>query len=495
MAPMDLTEIGSTGLRRTSGFVIEEILPSLHGSRGARVYREMSENDPVVGSILFAIEKVILRLEWRIDPGSDDPEDVAAAEFVESCLTDMSDSWDATLQSILSMLTFGYSFHEIVYKRRLGPNQKDPAKKSRYADGRIGWRKFPIRAQETLWAWQFDQDGGIQGFIQMDPYAGQSSTVNLSGTGGMPSMLPLSDDPNNRQPGPKGRVLIPVEKGLLFRTTTVKNNPEGRSLLRNAYRPWFFKRRIEEIEAVGIERDLAGLPVAFVPPEYLSANASVDQQAVLSAVQQIVTNVKRNEQEGVIFPAVYDDQGHKLFDFTLMSTGGSRQFDTDKVISRYDQRIAMSVLSDFILLGHERVGSFALGSSKIDLWSMAVDAIAKSIVEVFNTHAIPRLLALNGLSPSEMPFLAYGEVAHVDLAEVSDFVQKLTAAGAIMPDERLEEYLRQVAGLPPAMERPDIDPGPTAMPAKPEAAEGVPAAAQDPEADIEAAPAGDVDEA
>lgn len=419
MAP-DLTELGTTGLRRSGGAIIDEFLPTLHGTRGVRVYRDMADNDPVVGSIMFAIEKVIARLEWRVDPASEDEADIETAEFVQSCMDDMSDSWDATLSSVLSMLTYGWSYHELVYKRRLGPTQKDPAKRSRFTDGRIGWRKWPIRAQDTLWMWDFDPAGGIQGMTQVDPSGG------------------------------RGAVTIPIDKALLFRTTTAKNNPEGRSLLRNAYRPWYFKRRIEEIEAVGIERDLAGLPVAYVPPEYLSSNATTDQQQVLAAIQQIVTSIKRNEQEGVVFPSVYDESGHKVFDLTLLSTGGQRQFDTDKVISRYDQRIAMSVLADFILLGHERVGSFALGASKMDLWTMAVDAIAKSIAEVVNSHAIPRLLQLNAINVEAPPTLAYGEVAHVDLGELGDFVQKLAGAGALTPDLRLEDYLRGVAGLPPA---------------------------------------------
>jgi len=133
---------------------------------------------------------------------------------------------------------------------------------------------------------------------------------------------------------------------------------------------------------------------------------------------------------------------------TLLSTGGSRQFDTDKVISRYDQRIAMSVLSDFILLGHERVGSFALGSSKIDLWTMAVDAICKSISEVINQHAIPRLLTLNGMKLEKTPEISYSEVSHVELAEISDYVSKLVTAGVITPNAETETYLRGLAGLP-----------------------------------------------
>ena len=415
----DLTEIGSTGLRRTGGTVYEEFLVSLRGRRGAKVYREMSENDPVIGSILYAIEKIILRLEWTINPASDKQEDRDTAEFVEQCLYDMSDSWDSTLSQILSMLVYGYAFHEIVYKIRDGAGNEDPSRRSAFSDGKIGWRKWPIRGQETHNNWMFDEGGGIQGFEQIDPYGA-------------------------------GIHRIPIDKGLLFRTTSAKNNPEGKSLLRTSYRPWYFKRRIEEMEAIGIERDLAGLPIAYMPPEYLSSAATADQQAVRDSIVSIVQNVKRNEQEGIVFPLVFDDRGNKMFSIELLNSGGSRQFDTDKVISRYDQRIAMSVLSDFILLGHERTGSFALGSSKIDLWTMAIEAICKSIAEVINYHAIPRLLKMNGMKIGSTPQLVYSEVSHIDLAEIADYVSKLTTAGAITPDEEMEEFLRGLAGLPMA---------------------------------------------
>ena len=422
----DMQEFGSTGLRRSGGTVYEEFLVNLRGQRGARVYREMSDNDPTIGSMLYAIDKVITRLEWRVDPFTDDssdgdakPEDKENAVFIESCLHDMSDSWDATLSQILSMLIFGYSYHEIVYKTRTGPDANDPSKRSKYTDGKIGWRKLPIRSQETLFRWQIDEKGGIQAMEQTDPSSG-------------------------------GTHIIPIEKALLFRTTSQKNNPEGRSILRNAYRPWFFKRRIEEIEAIGIERDLAGLPVAWVPPEYLSSAATAEQASVLASIQQLVTSIKRNEQEGVIFPLLFDDQGNKQFDLMLLSSGGSRQFDTDKIIQRYDQRMSMSILADFILLGSDRVGSYALGSSKMDLWSMAVDSIAKNIAEVMNQYAIPRLMKLNGMDTTRQPVLTYGEVSHVDLTEVADYISKLATAGVLMPDPKLEDYLRDLAGLPPA---------------------------------------------
>lgn len=86
----------------------------------------------------------------------------------------------------------------------------------------------------------------------------------------------------------------------------------------------------------------------------------------------------------------------------------------------------------------------------MDLWSMAVDSIAKNIAEVMNQHAIPRLLKLNGMDVARAPYLTYGEVSHVDLNEIAGFVGGLVQTGAIVPDPKLEEYLRDLAGLPPA---------------------------------------------
>lgn len=417
----DTSELGSTGLRIKSGIVAEEFLSQLRGARGRKAYREMAENNPIIGGLLLAFEKTIERLDWHVEPGDVEQGAVEEdAEFVQGALDDMSESLGSTISNIFSMAIYGWSFHEIVYKRRMGDTD-DPTTRSRHSDGRIGWRKWPIRSQDTLKDWVVDDEGGIQGM---------------------------------RQVLDQGDVIIPMEKALLFRTTAAKGNPEGRSMLRNAYRPHYFVKRIEEIEAIGIERDLAGLPVAYMAPKYLASNATAAEKALRVAITEIVQGIKRNEMDGVLFPLAYDEHGNKELDLQLLSSGGSRQFDTDKIIGRYNQQIAMSVLADFLLLGHEGVGSYALGASKIDLWMMAVEALAKAIAEVVNTHAIPRLLKLNGLSTEAPPKLAFGDVAHIDLSALGEFVHKMQAAGVLSPDDRLEEFIRDAGNLPPA-EEPD----------------------------------------
>ena len=419
----NFAELGASGLWRTGGFVIDDILPQLRGKQAQTAYRDMAENDPIIGAMLFAIERVILQVDWRIDP-YDDPtgntpndDDRAAALFVEECMNDMSHSWHELMVAILSFLPYGWSFFEIIYKQRKGPDQKDPSKRSKFKDNKIGWRKIAMRTQDSLWQWQFDEGGGIKAMIQRDPTTGRLN-------------------------------VIPIEKALLFRTTTARGNPEGRSVLRNAFKSWYYKRRIEEFEAVGVERDLAGLTIAYVPPEWMSSNATPGEKAALGAMERIVRGVKRNETEGIILPSIYDEQGKQLVDFKLLNSGGTRQFNTDGIITRYNQHIAMTVLADFIMLGHESVGSFALGASKVDLFVSGVESWVRLIAETFNSHAIPRLMNLNGYPTDRLPSLTYGQIAAIDLQELGAFLLNLSSAQLMTPDNNLEEYLRELAGLP-----------------------------------------------
>lgn len=420
-------EIGDTGLKRHSGKLNEEFLRELKGRQGIKTYKEMRENDAIIAAFMFAIEMLIRGVKWRIEPETQhDSADEEAKTFVEECLLDMSHTWDDAVCEVLSFLVYGWSWLEIVYKLRKG-DTNDSKTRSRYTDGKIGWRKLPIRSQESFERWVFDDTGGVLGMVQRLPTSGESR-------------------------------ILPIEKSLLFRTTSNKNSPEGRSVLRSAYRSWYFGKRIEEIEGIGIERDLAGLPVMGVPSKIMSSNASDSEKAIYAACKDIVTNIRRDEQEGIVMPLDMDENGNQAYDLKLLSTGGSRQFDTDKIIRRYDQKKAMQVLADFILLGHEKVGSFSLSSDKTEMFAVAIGAYLKMIADVMNRHAIPRLLAINAIKGRCN--LCHADIETPNLTELGDYISKLAGAGMPMfPDEELENTLRAAADLPDVPEdRQLIDP-------------------------------------
>lgn len=409
------TELGVTGLRQYGGFVVEEWLRQLSGQRATWVYREMADNDDTVGAFLFAIEMLARGVPWDVEEGSE----AGASEFIEECMNDMSSTWEDIVSEILSMLIFGWSWHEEVFKKRNGPQReavptsdsepKETPPSSRYKDGKIGWRKFPIRAQETLWRWQFDENGGTRALEQIG-WDGQ-------------------------------RRIVPIQKSLLFRTKAAKGNPEGRSILRNAYVSWFRKKNIEEIEAIGVERDLAGIPVA-TPPEGTDFYSETDEaRKIREAAQEMVSTIRRDEDEGVVLPPGWT--------LELLTTGGSRQLDTNEIIRRYKQGIATSVLADMLLIGQDKVGSYAMVDAKADIFGAAVDTWMQGIAAVFNRYAIPRLLALNGMSLDDPPQLQPGTVRRVDLDALAQLLERLASAGAVVfPDNDVLAAIYERAGLP-----------------------------------------------
>lgn len=408
----DSKEIGRVGQRRYGGIFYEEFLSELRGRKGAEVFTEMSNNDETIGAILFAIEMLVRQASWNVEPGGSTAKDREAAEFVKSCMDDMQQTWIDTISEILSFLTYGWSFHEIVYKRRMG-RTNDNRTSSKYDDGLIGWMKLPIRSQETLYQWEYDDQDNLIGMTQMPP----------------PDF---------------GLITIPMNKAMLFRTRSRKDNPEGRSILRTAYRSWYFKRRIQEIEGIGIERDLAGLPVITTPEGMdIWDKDDEDMNAIRTGLEAMVKNIRRDSTEGLVLPFGYT--------FELTSTGGSRQFDTNSIIERYDTKISQTVLADFIQLGHESVGSFALSSDKTNLFSMAICAFLDIICQTFNSQGIPALIDINGdhfAGVTDYPRLTHGDIEDVDLATMATYIKDMATIGVIIPDESLEDYVRQLGKLP-----------------------------------------------
>lgn len=412
-------ELGATGLKRSAGIVDEEFLPQLRGRKAVQVYKEMSENDPLVGALLFAVDRLLRNVTWNVEPAGKSKEDAEAAKLLETCMEDMSHPWGDFISEALTCMVYGWSWHEIVYKRRSGPWTRDARTRSKYTDDYIGWRKMPIRAQETLVRWVFDDSGDVEAMVQMAP-------------------------PNY------GTTFLPIERSLLFRYRHSKGNPEGVSMLRNAYRPWYMKKRLEEFEAVGVERDLAGLPIVKVPAEFLRAKPGSEQAKIIESFKRMVKSVRRDEQEGIVFPIAYDqDTKQPLYSFELLTSGGSRTFNTDQIIRRYEERILMTVLADFILVGHQGTGSYSMHVDKTGIFRTSLNSIAQMIADTLNRFAVPRLFAINGWKPAELPKFVPDDVDSPDLNQLATFMSAMAGTGVTwFPDGDLENFIRDVARLP-----------------------------------------------
>lgn len=404
-------ELGLTGLRHWGGRLDEEFLTELKYDKALKIYREMGDNDPTVGAAFNAITWLMRQVKWWVE--GDEPDVVdERVELIESARVDMAHTWeDFVAECARGFLQYGWQLHECVYKVRTPENSKFP-------DGKIGWKRLPVRAQDTLHRWDFAPDGDVLAFIQR----------------------PAPDFKERR---------LPMDKLVLFRTDSIKNSPEGRSILRNAYRPWYYKKHLENIEGIGLERKLAGMPVVWGPARIFDDSATAAEVSIREYLEKVVTNIRKDEQYGVAMPLAYDENGNKLFDIQLLATGGESEVDTSKAIERYDLRILQLMLADFIQVGHGSTGSWALQDSKTELFAVAIGVFLDQIAAPLNQYAIPRLLELNGLSTEDAPQLKHGDIETPDLSILGSFLTSLNSAGlTLFPDMAAENKMREMIGLP-----------------------------------------------
>jgi hypothetical protein len=387
----------------------DEWQPELRGKRAIQKYREMRDGNAIVGSIMYAVEQTLRDVKIEVKPADDSAVAKQEAEFLQSVLDDMDHSLDDHISEALSYLTYGFSWFEVVYKRREG-DFRSPKKNSKYEDGRIGIKKIAIRAPWTVEEFEVDQNTGeVLGMYQEAAWG-------------------------------KRPAMIPIEKSVYYRTTSLNNDPSGRSVLRNAYTSYQYLNKIQSYEAIAIERELHGVPVGRMPAEYMSADASTDQANLRNQFERILRDLKNNEQGYALLPSdLYVDADGKptaqrLMDIELITANGSRSIDIDPVIKRYQHDIARSLMAEFLMLGSGS-GSYALSKTKTDLFLRSLESYINTIVDVLNKQLVERLWQLNGLDWATMPKLVAGDVAPHDLREIAAFLRNLNGAGIEVQDQ------------------------------------------------------------
>lgn len=409
-------EYGVSGLTRFGGNVQEDYLqPWKSLDRMVPLVKEMLDY-PIIAATMFAIEMAIRGATWNVTPAGSEKADEDAAAFLDTCMGDMSHTWDDHIAQALSFVPYGFAPFEVIYKKRLGPD-KDPA--SAFDDGLLGWRKFAFRSQDTLTPgneWLFDENGGVQGMNQSAP----------------PDWQPKS---------------IPIEKMLLYRTSAAKNNPQGRSMLRGAYLSWYMAKNFQEIEGIAGERLGNGLPVLYLGEGTRLSGANSD----LDFAKQLVRDVRMDDQMGVVIPHPKMTADGKGVLFELVGPTGGEGVSYKDAIDRYNQQIAQVVLAQFIFFGLSERGTQALAVRTTDFFTQAISGWLEAMAETLNLFAIPRLFRLNagefgGITG--FPRIAVGPIGQVDVQKLMQAINIAVNTQLLKPSPADEAHLRQLLELP-----------------------------------------------
>lgn len=388
-------EVGTTGLAQFTGLIMQEPLVELRGREAYKRYNEMRLNSPIIGALLLSIENPLRTTSWTF--ASNVPND-PRLDLLRRARENMAHSWNDHISEALTMMPFGFSIFEMVFEM---------------VSGEMLWSRFAPRGQDTVYRWLYDEIRNgpndqnpkqrLAGFVQLAP----------------PHYHPTA---------------IPIERLMIYRLRTERDNPEGRSILRTAWVPYYYIKHLQQIEAIGIERDLAGLPVIKLPPGATTNGDDTDDKKAA----KIVRNIRNDQQSGIVLP-----NGWEL---SLLSTGGSKQMDTDKIINRYEKRILTSAMAQFLMLGQDGIGALALSKDQSDFFTMSVNAIADILAETFTQVAIPKLMELNGYDARGLWLEHTPAQGGMGISIIADFLQKVAPYITWTPED--EVWLRQIATLP-----------------------------------------------
>jgi hypothetical protein len=249
--------------------------------------------------------------------------------------------------------------------------------------------------------------------------------VDVARDGGLVSITQLG---TLDQRGPQEP--IPVEHLVAYVYKKEGGNWLGRSILRGGYKNWLIKDRLMRVQAQTIERNGMGIP------DYEGAESETDLGKGLA----LATSLRAGEAAGVARPS-----GSKL---RLMGVEGELP-DALPVIKYHDEQIARGALAHFLNLDAQSHGSYALGASFMDFFTLSLQALAQSIANTATMHIVEDLVDLNFGEDEPAPRLVFDEIGSKQVATAAA-VKTLVDAGVIHPDEVLEESSRQQYGLPPA---------------------------------------------
>ncbi len=401
-------EIGESGLLHFHGQIEEAYIRELRYPQAYAKLNEIRRRDPTIASLANAVKLLSHTAIWSVEPAGSSDVDKRAAEFLEQSLADMSLTIQDAVEDFLSALWFGWSWSEIVYKRRKGPGS-DPA--SKYDDGGIGWRKWAPRRQSTFYRWEFDDTDTVQGLWQMTR--------------------------NGKQ------IYLPIKKSLHFTPDRDMGNPEGMSVLEPVYESWHYVKNLQIINGMGFERAFVGLPVFEYAEDYTPTE---EDRKLVAAIGRAL---RVDEKAWVGVPA-----GVKFRLETVTNSNATSLLDA---IKQYRIWMLMVVMADFMALGVlSSGGSYSLGQDKSELFLMAVDGWLDKIAHpdnlgILNRYAVPRLFAYNSGfdGMTDYPRIKHSSVQKPNLPALADFLSALY--NFILPDPNLEKELRSLANLPPPM--------------------------------------------
>jgi hypothetical protein len=395
--PPNYKELGSQ-----QSSILPDVVPEVGTPyQAARTYTRMIRDDASVRISLRAGKAPVLGAEFFIDPFDDSDINLAIWEFVDfNIFHGMTTCWSKVLEQTLTMYENGKAVFEPVWEQREWAPKKTNSAANRKQYTML--RKLAYRPSSTLGKVEYDDNGGPVSIVQ----------------------TAIGTDGKTRE------VVIPIEKLVIF-TIEPQAGIEGMSLLRSAYKHWFYKDKLYAIDAIQKERHGIGVPDIEVSPA-----ASPED---ITAAHELGRNLRTNEYSYIVRPAALKVSFAEIKGNLVNALESA---------DHHDNMIMKNIMVQFLNMGLSSSGGRATGATAMDMFLKSMRHIANSICEVLNLYVIPNLVAYN-FDTDQFPQVKVRNLGEAkDLQMWSAAMRNLIEVGALTVDEQTEAWVRDQVDMP-----------------------------------------------
>lgn len=380
-----------------------------------RVFNEMRQDTLIAGAQL-SIKMPLLAADFRILPGDTSSDSKKMAECVERGMgihkTDspLSISWIDHVEQALTCMDFGFSMIERVAVRM--------------EEGEIGFKELnhiPAIMLDPSLPW-IVFDGKLIGIMQ-----------NIQFSMGI-----------HQRP-------VAYDRLLHFQYQTRNYQPDGESPNSAVWRDWRNRVSLEQLEMIGIEQDTGGTPIVYCP----TAASQEDIEDILEQIEQ----VRRGFRRGIVVPGpkagTKDNSmegfppAHSWLIEPYMGQSNSVAASRE-VITSLDKRILLRYLAQFLSLGQDATGSFALANASMNFFALSMKMLQKKMLSVWQRKGVNYLYDQNKAKwPSaKRPRIYWNPVQIQDIQTLTDAYTALVESQVLKPTEDDTDFWRSITGTP-----------------------------------------------
>jgi len=218
-------------------------------------------------------------------------------------------------------------------------------------------------------------------------------------------------------------------------------NHYGKSMLRPAYKPWFYSELIHTFANRYYERFGEPVVKGSAPNETIEDSTGTKKNAV-EVIQSMIEDLKSHAT--LTIPREYDENGNLMFDVEYLESQ-MRGADFNSYLNRLDMEKARAIFVPDLLFGTGRVGSYELGKEHKATFMNGLMGIVDDVAQYIQKYYVEDLIQLNFGAKTEVPKFTYMPLTQVSQDALLKVVGEVIK---VNPDIIDIENLAPTLGIP-----------------------------------------------